>query len=454
MNHARIAIVGGGPGGLMTAHRLGERLGIRCEIHLFEASGRLGGKVRTDTFSSVPIRYEAGAAELYDYSEAGDDPLREMVRQFGLTTRPMAGPAVVFHGHVIRSNDDLARHFGPAVADAIRVFDRFARSAVTPVAYYESDWKSDNQNPLYAQTFAELLETITDPIARRYVRVVTHSDIATEPASTSAMYGLQNYLMNEPGYMRLYTIDGGIERLVTELIARSPATVRLNHRVTGVAKNADGKYAIDLETPAGPARELFDFIVTALPVAWLDGVRWGSESLCRAMIAHVRHYDHPAHYLRVTVLFETPFWRPEFVDSYFMLDAFGGCCVYDESGRTDGVTHGVLGWLIAGQAALMMANLDDKTLVDAVLDSLPANLRHGRDSMIEARVHRWAGSVNGLPGGFPVREPDSRHMPDPENHPEFFVVGDYLFDSTLNGVLDSADTVAEWIAEEIEERPE
>jgi hypothetical protein len=31
------------------------------------------------------------------------------------------------------------------------------------------------------------------------------------------------------------------------------------------------------------------------------------------------------------------------------------------------------------------------------------------------------------------------------------VVGDYLFDSTLNGLLDSADTVVEWILEELEE---
>jgi hypothetical protein len=30
------------------------------------------------------------------------------------------------------------------------------------------------------------------------------------------------------------------------------------------------------------------------------------------------------------------------------------------------------------------------------------------------------------------------------------VVGDYLFDSTLNGVLDSASYVAEWLAEVIE----
>ena len=39
------------------------------------------------------------------------------------------------------------------------------------------------------------------------------------------------------------------------------------------------------------------------------------------------------------------------------------------------------------------------------------------------------------------------------HHPDLFVVGDYLFDSTINGVLDSADVVAEWILEEIEDSP-
>jgi hypothetical protein len=32
------------------------------------------------------------------------------------------------------------------------------------------------------------------------------------------------------------------------------------------------------------------------------------------------------------------------------------------------------------------------------------------------------------------------------------VVGDYLFDSTLNGVLDSADYVAEWLTADMEEQ--
>jgi monoamine oxidase len=166
---------------------------------------------------------------------------------------------------------------------------------------------------------------------------------------------------------------------------------------------------------------------------------------------HHAHYDYPAHYLRVSVLFEKPFWRDEIAESYFMSDAFGGCCVYDETSRVDGGTFGVLGWLLAGEAALNMSNLDDASLIDEVISSLPASLRHGRELMIEGHVHRWVGSVNGWPGGYPAREPDSRHVPEPEEHADLFVVGDYLFDSTLNGVMDSADTVAEWIVEEMQD---
>ena len=136
-----------------------------------------------------------------------------------------------------------------------------------------------------------------------------------------------------------------------------------------------------------------------------------------------------------------------------MLDALGGCCVYDESSRCGEASAAVLGWLIAGESALALSNLSDDVLIERVLDSLPGPLRQGRELARDGRVHRWVGSVNALPGGFPMREPDSRHVPDPQDNPLLFVVGDYLFDSTLNGVFDSADCVAEWIKEETEDEP-
>jgi monoamine oxidase len=132
---------------------------------------------------------------------------------------------------------------------------------------------------------------------------------------------------------------------------------------------------------------------------------------------------------------------------FFMIDAFGGCCLYDESARFENGGHGVLGWLIAGDAALRLGNLDDNVLVKRAVDELPKVLRAAESRLIEAHVKRWAKCVNGLPGGFPAREPDSRHRPDRDAHPKFLAMGDSLFDSTLNGVLDSADTVVEWIRE-------
>ena len=118
-----------------------------------------------------------------------------------------------------------------------------------------------------------------------------------------------------------------------------------------------------------------------------------------------------------------------------MLDAFGGCCVYDETERLGG-SHGVLGWLIAGTPALAMCNAGDEALVAQAMASLPGGLAAAaRASFIEARVYRWAGGVSGQPGGFSIRDPRTAHQPAAATHPDVFVVGDYLFDSTLNGVL-------------------
>jgi hypothetical protein len=70
---------------------------------------------------------------------------------------------------------------------------------------------------------------------------------------------------------------------------------------------------------------------------------------------------------------------------------------------------------------------------------------------IEGRVHRWLGAVNAIPGG-PVPLPlDQRHQPAPQTSPNLWVVGDYLFDSTLNGLFDSADYATDCLAAKLNE---
>jgi hypothetical protein len=65
-------------------------------------------------------------------------------------------------------------------------------------------------------------------------------------------------------------------------------------------------------------------------------------------------------------------------------------------------------------------------------------------------VHRWIGTVNALPGGAVALPMDQRHQPDIDGQPNLYFVGDYLYDTTLNGALDAADYVADRIHEALE----
>lgn len=446
---SRVAIVGGGPGGLMTAYQLQQRCSVPFETTIYEATSRLGGKVLTSQFASAPVAYEAGAAELYDYSHVGEDPLRELVERLGLSVKPMNGASIIMDEQVLNDLDDVGHFCGEPTQRALLEFDRRAKRWMNPQEFYDADWRESNADPMTQSTFEEELAQVPDESARRYLRTMVHSDLATEPHRTSASYGLQNYLMNDARYMKLYTIEGGIERLPRELAARVQARVRLLETVLRVARTREGRLRVSSRHGGCTASEEYDFVVVALPNNYLPSIEWEGEGLRQAMHRHHLHYDYPAHYLRVSMLFREPFWRSHLKDSYFMLDAFGGCCLYDESSRTECGTFGELGWLLAGDAAMTAGNHSDADLVRIVLDSLPLFLQHGREMFLEGQVHRWIGAVNGLPGGTPALDMVARHIPEPAQ-PNLFVVGDYLFDSTLNGVLDSADYVAESLAEEIE----
>ena len=198
MAKARIGIVGGGLGGLMTAFLLEKRLKSPCDITIFEADSRVGGKVITREFSVAPVRYEAGAAELCDYSQLGPDPLRELVAELGFSVSSMTGQTVVMDDRILRSLSDIRRELGERACQALEDFNSSARGAISPAEYYQSDWQAVNKDPLASHTFQDLLSQIEDENARRYIEVRIHSDLATESHSTNAMYGLENYLMDEP----------------------------------------------------------------------------------------------------------------------------------------------------------------------------------------------------------------------------------------------------------------
>jgi monoamine oxidase/SAM-dependent methyltransferase len=441
-----LAIVGGGPGGLMSAWYLRKKLGPLCRVTIFEASDRLGGKVLTKKFETSSAIYEAGVAELYDYSMTGPDPLRELVQHFGLQTIPMDAAQVQLDGVLLDDVDGMGRKYGPKTAKAIEDFRRLCTTMVSPVEYYEGVGAHDNEHPWAHITAEELLDReIEDPVAKRFIKVMARSDIATESHNTNGLNALKNFVMDIDGYIGLYSIQNGNEQLIHSLRNEIDADIKLNHRVLKVGKAPSGRYAVNMMNGKGAVTREFDLVLMCLPHSWLATMRWDGELLRRSMTKHVAYFDRPAHYLRVSILFDEPFWGDRIPGAWFMSEAFGGCCVYVEGARHDVGRNGVLNWLIPGSDALAFANLSDKELIDAALKSLPASLGDARAHFLEGTTHRWLSSVNAIPGGLPVRDVMTNHHPEPKEHPGIVVVGDYLFDSTLNGLLDSSDAATDII---------
>jgi monoamine oxidase/SAM-dependent methyltransferase len=422
----------------MTAYLLEQKFGDTCQTTLFEASGRTGGKIVTTRFKSAPVSYEAGAAEFYSYAPVGPDPLLELIGKLGLKTAPMSGQTVVLDGKILRNKTEIRRLCGRATLEAIREFRERCAAAMPKADWYEGTCHFDNTHPWANRTCEELLDEVGSETARKYLKVAVHSDLATEPHLTNGLNGLKNFLMDVPGYLEVYSVVGGNQQLPDLLRQRLTRTrIEMNAPVTRVEKNPDNGYRVSGKD--GGAAD-FNAVFVALPHNCLGTVEFGGEGLRKAMAGFIAYYDRPAHYLRVTILFRKPFWRELIRDSWFMLDAFGGCCVYDESARHEAGSYGVLSWLIAGTDALTLGNCENQSLICTVLNALPEPLRaEAVSSHVEGKVDRWMASVSAQPGGMPVRDARTSHVPEPKQHPGLFMVGDYLFDSTINGVLDSAD---------------
>lgn len=450
-----IGIVGGGPGGLLAAYLLQEKLEHPFRLTILEASTRIGGKIATPQFAMRPFGYEAGAAEFYDYSPFGEDPLKKLIAALGLQTVPITGGAIVTNGRPVANLDDLQEQFGPVARKTYQDFHTWARDQMTPRTFFHAGGPDAHRLP-DTQSFENALSRITDRRVQQLTRHWIHSDLAAEPSQTNLDYGLQNYLMNDPAYMHLYGIDGGNEQLMQRLADRIHGNIRLQQRVAAICPDPAGSIRVQLEggdLDGGDLKygddQAFDFVILALPHDALRHIQCTDQVLRQSLDRHLAHFDHPAHYLRITLLFERPFWRQFLPESFCMLEHFGGCCLYDESSRTAECPVGILGWLLGGDVAVEYAGNSDDELIALALSTLPPAIAHGRDLFLEGRVHRWIDAVNAMPGGKTMWSLEQRHRPEPIHYPHLFVVGDYLFDSTLNGVYDSADFVSTCIATDV-----
>lgn len=430
----RVAVIGGGPGGMGVSLELQKALGDRLDLTLYEGSGRLGGKVLTKQFQKAPLLYEAGVAELYHMVEDGtSDDLLNLVEELDLKPIWMGSQDVLFNNQFIHNHEELENVAGPEAGQSLLAFIKQGKSLRTPTQYANAGSLKDNGNPWINKKFSDVLDKL-HPEASRYIVSSCHSDLATSPNRTTALFGFDNFLISEPDYAEIYAIEGGIEQLTKAMAQQIKGDIRLNTPIIRVGRVGE-RYAV---YPRSGDPVLYDFVIIALPHNWLNQLTF-EGALNQAMQIHLDKYNHPAHYLKVSCLFKQPFWEQLTDRSHFQFDAFGGCCVYDEGWRYPPGTYGGLSWLIAGKAALQLEEAPDNTIIKKALYSLPGKLgKAARALYLEGTVHRWLYTVNGLPAGRPVVEEKQRHQPSPDLHPGILLVGDYLYDSTINGALQSA----------------
>jgi len=352
-------------------------------------------------------------------------------------------------GRILDGVEGMRKAYGKKTAESILKFRELCASKLSPAMYYEGVGKVDNDHDWMWEQAEDILNThVEDDVARKFFRVMARSDIASEGHITNGLNALKNYLMDVDGYIDVYSIIGGNEKLIENLRNAIPYTITHHSRVLKIDHDEQG-YTLDIAGDGGLRKESYDLVLLCLPHNWLATLEWGNERLRRTMTKHIAYFDRPAHYLRVAALFKSPFWEEHVKGSWFMSEAFGGCCVYIENTRHESGGYGVLNWLIPGADALAYVNLSDQELLDVALNTLPKEFGNPRDFFIEAKVHRWLSSVNAIPGGVPVRDVATNHWPDPKGHPGLMLVGDYLFDSTVNGLLDSADIATDMLLSQV-----
>ena len=108
---------------------------------------------------------------------------------------------------------------------------------MSPVEYYEGVGAHDNEHPWAWMTCEELLDRhVDDPTAKRFLKVMARSDLATESHNTNGLNALKNFVMDVEGYIGLYSIQNGNEQLI-ELPA-VPRSMRISNSTTASSRSA------------------------------------------------------------------------------------------------------------------------------------------------------------------------------------------------------------------------
>jgi monoamine oxidase len=244
----RIAIVGGGIAGLNAALTL-QDAGISSTI--YEASGRVGGRMHSDTTSWVNGQVSEHCGELID---SGHKTILGLASRFKLATADLLG-AEPAH------STDTDYFFGSYYTDAQAQADfnpvwnnvkKDVNAAGYPTLYnsFTDAGRDLDRMSIYAWIESRVPGGHSSPMGQLLdiAYNIEYGDVTTVQSSLNLIYLLG--FNSNPGNFQIfgqsderYHIVGGNERLPNAIAAAlAPGTVQLNTALTAIARKADGTF--------------------------------------------------------------------------------------------------------------------------------------------------------------------------------------------------------------------
>ncbi len=278
-----VTILGAGMAGLTAAYEL------ECRGHtvrILEGSDRVGGRVRTHTFSDGTYG-ELGAMRIpfhHDYTKCYCAMLKLTLRPFISSHQNLNCFYDIRDIANLRMKDAPARLYplfplSGAQQGDVKAPDMFGRtmggvfsnlldseimSLLTP------HLQTDRLRELDRTTLGEFLRVRAGDGAAEIIGLTTGLEQFFDMAITDFMRESVGEDPAHPG--ELLEISGGMERLPQELLKKIKTPVQFNTEIRGIHARSDGKVDLSLSRDGAPSRETCDHVICTLPFTVLRKV--------------------------------------------------------------------------------------------------------------------------------------------------------------------------------------
>ena len=236
----RVIVAGAGLAGLTAARELAQQGAV---VRVFEASDRLGGRVRTFRDPPIaPFHAELGG----EFIEQDHVAIRRLCRQFRLPLERilLRGFGLAIRGggrtRVFRRQTPLWKKFAEAFTPYVDALERANR-----------DWHSTAAAAVARRSVREVLNEANASVSVKALAAALRNLYVAEPEDLSALLAVEEVLEGgDPSRLVAYRIAGGNDRLIDALVENGGFQVDRRHVVRAVTQRPQS-LSVSVEGPTG-----------------------------------------------------------------------------------------------------------------------------------------------------------------------------------------------------------